>query len=144
MIYWNTEQRWQKQIIKDLAKEYGISPGVVRGAVYFPFLFLKRCMKDKDHVRPMRFMNFGLFAPKPRFMMGHAEVELPCYIRLDPEKALKRGDKWVVKFNGRELEIDDVYHEFTLPPKHTLWDRVKKTQGLVEWGYLETKKKEES
>lgn len=60
-MYFSKEQDWQKNAIIELSEKYNIDRRVVREISYYPFLFLKRIMKDDYNERPVRFRNLGLF-----------------------------------------------------------------------------------
>ena len=67
-MYPRNEPDWQKQLIKSLAKEYGIDIRVVRQVVYYPFLFTKEKIDSKTDITPIRHRHIGAFLVKKRFM----------------------------------------------------------------------------
>ena len=65
-MYPKRETEWQKQLIKDLAKEYGIDIRVVRSVVYYPFFFSKTKIMSEEDIRPIRHRNLGSILIKKR------------------------------------------------------------------------------
>ena len=52
MYYFKTEQKWQKDLIKQLAEQYNLDTRVVRTAVYYPMLYLRDSMLDSTDETP--------------------------------------------------------------------------------------------
>jgi len=65
-MYFNSEPKWQKELIRDIAKEYGIDIRIVRQMVYYPFLFTRDKMAKDEDWRPIRHRYFGAFTLKGR------------------------------------------------------------------------------
>lgn len=61
MYLFKGEQKWQKDLIKDLSKKYKLNRWVVRAIAYYPFLFLKRIMLDDYIERPIRLRSLGVW-----------------------------------------------------------------------------------
>jgi len=53
------EPTWQKDIVDNIAKEFGIDKRVVREIAYYPLLFLRREMSDEYSERPVRIRKLG-------------------------------------------------------------------------------------
>lgn len=66
-MYFKSEAVWQKELIKELAKKYGIDIRVVRQMVYYPFLFHKHRMADDKDGRPLRHRQLGVWLLKKRY-----------------------------------------------------------------------------
>lgn len=66
-MYFRQERKWQKQLIKDIAKKYGIDIRVVRQIVYYPFLFTKHKIIDSSDEEGIRHRHLGMFVLKGRY-----------------------------------------------------------------------------
>ena len=60
-MYFTSEPQWQKDLIRELAKKYGLDIRVVRTMVYYPYLFTKRVIKDPHDNTPIRHRYLGCF-----------------------------------------------------------------------------------
>ena len=66
-MYFKYEPEWQKQLIRDIAKKYGVDIRVVRQMVYYPFLFHKHRMADDADGTPIRHRQLGVCILKKRY-----------------------------------------------------------------------------
>lgn len=66
-MYFRYEPKWQKELIRDIAKKYGIDIRVVRQIVYYPFLFTKQRMMDDEDGIAIRHRYLGMFVVKRRY-----------------------------------------------------------------------------
>ena len=60
-IYPKNETKWQKELIRDVAKQFELDVRVVREIVYYPLLFVKNRMRNDNSEVPIRLRNLGAF-----------------------------------------------------------------------------------
>ena len=60
-MYFAKEPTWQKELIRELAKKYGVDVRVIRTMVYYPYIFSKNVMQDPHDNRPIRHRYLGAF-----------------------------------------------------------------------------------
>ena len=66
-FYPSDEEKWQADIITELAEKHKLSKGVVRQMVYYPLLFLRRTIaSDVDEI-PVRIRHLGVFNIRPTY-----------------------------------------------------------------------------
>jgi len=75
-MYFKNEADWQKKLIRELAKEYGIDIRVVRQIVYYPFLFTKHAIQNKDDITAIRHRHLGVFNMVARFKRHFDETKV--------------------------------------------------------------------
>jgi hypothetical protein len=61
MYYFRREEKWEKELIREIAKEFNVDVRVARTCVWFPMLYLKRRIQDKDNNTPVRIRHLGVW-----------------------------------------------------------------------------------
>ena len=74
-MYFNTEPKWQKDLIRELAEKYGIDIRIVRTMVYYPYLFSKNVMQDPHDNRAIRHRYLGAFDIKKYELKADKELD---------------------------------------------------------------------
>lgn len=72
---WQTKDKHANKVISDLAKEYNISPLVVRQIVFSPLRFTTRVIRDPRDHRPIRIPHLGVFTTKRKYLKALGDVE---------------------------------------------------------------------
>jgi len=67
MYYFKSEEKWQKDLIKQLAEKYNLDTRVVRTLAYYPMLYLRDKMLESGDETPVRIRKLGVWAIKPRW-----------------------------------------------------------------------------
>jgi hypothetical protein len=67
MFYFKKEQKWQKDLIRKIAKEENLDIRVVRTIAYYPMLFLREKIEDSKNERAVRIRRLGAFLLKKRY-----------------------------------------------------------------------------
>jgi len=75
-MYFKSEPKWQKELIRELAAKYGIDIRIVRTMVYYPYIFSKNIMEDIDDETPIRHRFFGAFNIKNMYRKSENETKV--------------------------------------------------------------------
>jgi hypothetical protein len=72
-MYFRREPSWQKELIKKIAKDYGLDIRIVRQMVYYPLLFTKYKIASTEDWNPIRHRHLGVFTTKTLLMKKYRE-----------------------------------------------------------------------
>jgi len=61
MYFFKAETKWQRALIRKIAKEQNLDQRVVRAIVYYPLLHLKNRIADPIDITPVRLRHLGVW-----------------------------------------------------------------------------------